>query len=131
MDTPYKIIDPLTLTGCPLSHLSPRTPQAAPKVPNLIRVIKGWYDNDAFVELNPSADLPGAVKMIGIREYNLQTNPRSAMSLKLATGDAPMYVGFNSAAGTNIQNDEADNEVTIATKGKDYYEVLFLRAHLV
>ena len=94
-------------------------------------MIEGWYDNDAFVEINPSTDLPRTVKMIGVGEYNLQTSPRSAVALKLATGGIPMYVGFNSAAGANLQNDEADNEVTIATKDGDYYDVSYLRAHLV
>ena len=42
-----------------------------------------------------------------------------------------MYMGFNSAAGLNADNVEADNKVTIVTKAGARYGESYLRAHLL
>jgi hypothetical protein len=94
-------------------------------------VIEPWYDDEAFLELDPSTDLPRSVKMMGIGEYSLQPTPLRPVALKIsATSAVPMYVGFNSDKGANAQNDEADNEATLVQKAGHRYGPSWLRAHL-
>lgn len=86
----------------------------------------GWYNDDNGTRIldpkgGPTAFTPTVLTMVGIAEYNNSTNSKEQpVTIKLETGtSADYFIGYNRAVGTNEQNEEAVNEVTIVEAGSD------------
>eukprot|EP00579_Thalassiosira_antarctica_P009866 CAMPEP_0201916614 /NCGR_PEP_ID=MMETSP0903-20130614/6206_1 /ASSEMBLY_ACC=CAM_ASM_000552 /TAXON_ID=420261 /ORGANISM="Thalassiosira antarctica, Strain CCMP982" /LENGTH=1007 /DNA_ID=CAMNT_0048452479 /DNA_START=32 /DNA_END=3051 /DNA_ORIENTATION=+ len=79
--------------------------------------IDGWY-NDAKITLDPM-DATWEGNMVGVGEYDLRGD--KPVTIKIETGTPQdIFVGFNRAAGPNLQNDLADNLVNvIQVEGND------------
>jgi len=80
----------------------------------------GWY-NDRKLMLSPLSNPPGSetmLQLVGVADY-LNTNSIPVV-LKLETGtDDDYFISFNRAAGVNVDNKQADDEVTIVKTGKN------------
>lgn len=80
----------------------------------------GWY-NDRKIMLTPLANPPGSeimLQLVGVADY-LNTNSIPVV-LKLETGtDDDYFISFNRATGVNVDNKQADDEVTIVKTGKN------------
>jgi len=98
--------------------------------PHPTTVISGWYDTQDFLEIDTSQGAQ-TVKMMGVGEYSLQSEPRKKIALKIANGTTrPQYIAFNSAKGANAQNDEADNQVTMMEYTGTGYAVSSLKGYI-
>ena len=98
--------------------------------PHPTTVISGWYDTQDFLEIDTSQGAQ-TVKMMGVGEYSLQSEPRKKIALKILNGSTrPQYVAFNSAKGANVQNDEADNQVTMMEYTGTGYAVSSLKGYV-
>jgi len=98
--------------------------------PHPTYVISGWYDTQDFLEIDTSQGAQ-TVKMMGVGEYSLQSEPRKKIALKILNGSTrPQYVAFNSAERANVQNDEADNQVTMVEYTGTGYGVSSLKGYI-
>ena len=92
----------------------------------------GWYDSRKN-EVNINNNVINHVEtIVGIADFDNNPEQRNVI-IKLETGTSNDYfVGFNRAIGVNLQNDEADNEVTIVLTGNDgvAYSQSYLQATL-
>jgi hypothetical protein len=80
----------------------------------------GWY-NDRKIMLTPLANPPGSetmLQLVGVADY-LNTNSIPVV-LKLETGtDYDYFISFNRATGVNVDNKQADDELTVVKTGKN------------
>ena len=102
--------------------------------PHPTTVISAWYDKQDFITVDTSV-APRSIQMIGIGEYNLQGDgvnvPRKAVVIKvLNNSTTPQYVAFNSAKGSNFQNDEADDLITLVEYSGTGYGASSLKGYI-
>jgi hypothetical protein len=96
----------------------------------------GWYtDRVTDIQEWDSGTVGGTIwsgQIVGVAEYGINPRDRPVV-LKLETGtDTDLYIGFNRATGSNKDNDEADDELTITETGAEglAYSQSFLKATL-
>ena len=68
-----------------------------------------------------SSFTPTTLSLVGIAEYTVRTDASSQpVTVKLESGtDIDYFIGFNRAVGSNSQNDEATDEITVTTSGNN------------
>mmetsp|Transcript_18318 Transcript_18318/g.24419 ORF Transcript_18318/g.24419 Transcript_18318/m.24419 type:complete len:404 (-) Transcript_18318:465-1676(-) len=99
-----------------------------------------WYggvgDESMYkVKVDPQETPLSSFTLVGIGEFDKNTNDKHPVVVKIETGtNKDYFIGFNRAVGPNAQNVEADNEVTIVQvnggNGLDYGQS-YLKAHLL
>jgi len=108
---------------------------------NPTTVIEGWYHDAAFVEHDFLTGGPQSVRLIGVGEYNLQTNPVTPIVIKLKTRkpderlsaemkhqEEKLYVSFNAQAGANVHTRQAQNAIVVHGKHFPKYGQTFLKS---
>ena len=80
----------------------------------------GWYsDRQTVVDVLAGADGPFNGTLVGISDY-LTATSEEYVTLKIENGDEDLFIGFNKKAGINNDTQEAENLVTIQSKGEGY-----------
>jgi hypothetical protein len=78
----------------------------------------GWY-NSHVITIEPRSTLNWSGTIVGIADFNNNPDSRPVV-IKIETGTVrDHYIAFNRAIGINIDNVEADDEVTVIETGQD------------